>query len=209
MPAPPKPEKDKSLESLADFRAKAEPHDAFLGLFAILARIQIEIDGGRVTPTTAALEALSQIYERDAAQQLTLQEWNENAAKISSIMQTVRIPLWAFEALAQGWGRYMTAKPSVEFVNAMGFRKGRGQGKTPVPKTLELKLRDFVLAQAVIIYRRVQNRQGIDLATDKACEHVANEHDIGFETVRDAYHAERKNYRAIAALIGDEMDADY
>lgn len=209
MPAPPKPEKDKSLESLADFRAKAEPYDTFLGLFAILARIQIEIDGGRVTPATGALEALSQIYERDAAEQLTLQEWNENAAKISSIMQTVRIPLWAFEALAQGWGRYMTAKPGVEFVNAMGFRKGRGQGKTPVPKTLEQKLRDFVLAQAVIIYRRVQNRQGIDLATDKACEHVANEHDIGFETVRDAYHAERKNYRAIAALIGDEMDADY
>ncbi len=209
MSAPPKPEKDKSLEALADFRAKAEQHDAFLGLIAILTRIGTEIREGGVTPTTAALEALSQIYERDAAQQLTLQEWNENAAKISSIMQTVRIPLWAFEALAQGWGRYMTAKPGVEFVNAMGFRKGRGQGKTPVPKTLELKLRDFVLAQEVIIYRRVQNRQGIDLPIGKACEHVANEHDIGFETVHDAYYAERKNYRRIAKLFGDEMEANY
>jgi hypothetical protein len=140
---------------------------------------------------------------------LTLQGWNVNAAKISSIMQTVRIPLWAFEALAQGWGRYMTAKPGVEFVDAMGFRKDRGQGKIPVPKTLEEKLRDFVLAQAVIIYRRVQNRQGIDLAVKKACEHVANEHDVGFETVHDAYYAERENYRRVANLIGDEMDADY
>ncbi len=113
MPAPPKPEKDKSLEALADFRAKSESHDAFLGLIAILTRIGTEIREGGVTSTTAALEALSQIYERDAAGQLTLQEWNENAAKISSIMQTVRIPLWAFEALAQGWGRYITAEPGV------------------------------------------------------------------------------------------------
>ena len=209
MPAPPKPEKDKSLEALADFRAKAEPHDAFLGLFAILARIQIEIDGGRVTPTTGALEALSHLYERDAAGELKLQEWNEKAAKLTSKMPLVLIPLGAFEALAQGWSRYMAAGPGVTIDRAMQFNKDRGQGISLAPKTINFTLRNFVLAQEVAFYRRMQSRKGRDLSIPQACEHIAAERGLDFSTVKEAYDSEKKYVKQIGELIGDEMETSY
>lgn len=206
----PRPKTEKvSQPSVENFLKKLKTMgESFLGLLMMLARIDMERKNGTVSEATAAFEVFSHIYEADASKRLTLNDWNCSIKKMPVSTPTVRVPLWAFDALARGWGRYQTEN-GLNLEEALGMRKGRGQGARSNPEKFTNDLRNLEIANQVIQYRIVSNKNGKPISIDEACTNVSAEMGLSFGIVKDAYRFERENCIRILKALGLEIEAHY